>query len=957
MRTILLSHNKAAYKKVMQAFETADRTCVVHPTGTGKSYLIAAVSESFKRVLILGPNTFVLDQVHSVLKWRDKATDAGRVEYMTYSLLTYRNQVPTGYDLICLDEFHRAGAPEWGIAVRDLLDANRNAKIFGTTATPIRYLDDERNMAHELFDDNVASQMTIGDAWSRNILPIPAYVTGLFDFMNVIADAEERIRDSVKLSSEEKRQRLVKLSNAKLEWENSMGMPSILSRHLDKDIRRVLVFCANIERLESMRDTVVGWFRVAGFKVHSTCTVHVNQTDKQLREAMETFESDEGDGVRLMFSIDMLNEGVHIPRVGAVLMLRTTASRIIFLQQMGRCLTAANTEKPVVLDMVDNISTTSAMHGVDEDFEQWLMNVGGEMSSHGPRRFEVVDYKKTIREVLQKLSPLELSMLTLEDRIKMVLDYCNEHGHTPRMKDGDIYRHYRYIVTYHRDHPEVQAILEKYHVERKTTLEHKEAVRAFLTEYNRAPTVHDGDIYNDWRILIAMRMFLNDPEVDQWALTYSKVRDQEYQKQEVIDFCRETGRLPYYKTERRLYSWVKHNMDELKEDPVVGPLLAKRVRERTFEEKRDELIAFIRRVGRVPKTRGGEEDEERYRYYYKTMHKQLMETDAEYAAIINGFEEQKRQETLGDVKRVNDFITQTGRIPSRGGVSDEEKGLVAVIRKLKCYRSDLPEVQEMLSRIKDIREGNGCVARLLAFEKEYGRLPRNSKDATPEERSLRNSIKYVMQHHADEPAVKELFARYPDGNNRLADNISRVRKFYSEHGRLPHVARDTPSEEKKAYTALAYLRRCYPDHPLVVEMMKDGGYTWGGWGKKGIPHSDIDAKLAQVESFAEKKGYMPSAVSSDKKEASLYYMWKNIMKSYPSHPKVAEIKSKYHSRVRIVNSIKRIRDYCDKIGCLPRFSRKDKEENKMCCRLWYLKKNYPNDPELKALLEKYDKQS
>ena len=50
MRTQLLSHNKTAYQKVMRAFETADRTCVVHPTGTGKSYLIAAVSESFMKL-------------------------------------------------------------------------------------------------------------------------------------------------------------------------------------------------------------------------------------------------------------------------------------------------------------------------------------------------------------------------------------------------------------------------------------------------------------------------------------------------------------------------------------------------------------------------------------------------------------------------------------------------------------------------------------------------------------------------------------------------------------------------------------------------------------------------------------------------------------------------------------------------------------------------------------------
>ena len=114
MRTILLSHNKTAYQKVMRAFEASDRTCVVHPTGTGNSYLIAAVSESYKRVLVLGPNDFVLNQVRDVTGWHKG------VDYMTYTWLNFHG-ADKDYDLISLDEFHRAGATEWGDAVNDLL--------------------------------------------------------------------------------------------------------------------------------------------------------------------------------------------------------------------------------------------------------------------------------------------------------------------------------------------------------------------------------------------------------------------------------------------------------------------------------------------------------------------------------------------------------------------------------------------------------------------------------------------------------------------------------------------------------------------------------------------------------------------------------------------------------------------------------------------------------------------
>jgi superfamily II DNA or RNA helicase len=198
MRTSLLEHNKTAYRKVTEALQSANRTCVVHPTGTGKSYLIAAVSEGYKQVLVLGPNTFVLDQVADVLKWRKRG-----IEYMTYALLMHTENPRTDYDLICLDEFHRAGAPEWGAAIDRLLALNPQAKVLGTTATPVRWLDDNRDMADELFGGNVASQMSIAEAWNRNILPIPRYVSGLFRWDKAIAEATDRINRNRTLTDDD----------------------------------------------------------------------------------------------------------------------------------------------------------------------------------------------------------------------------------------------------------------------------------------------------------------------------------------------------------------------------------------------------------------------------------------------------------------------------------------------------------------------------------------------------------------------------------------------------------------------------------------------------------------------------------------------------------------------------------------------------------------------------------
>lgn len=96
----LYEHNQQAYERVMQAFQTRNKCAVVHATGTGKSLIAASVIEHFGKVLVLAPNNFVLNETR---KWcRDG------VEFCTYASNMYYQGI--GYDLIVIDEFHRAGA-------------------------------------------------------------------------------------------------------------------------------------------------------------------------------------------------------------------------------------------------------------------------------------------------------------------------------------------------------------------------------------------------------------------------------------------------------------------------------------------------------------------------------------------------------------------------------------------------------------------------------------------------------------------------------------------------------------------------------------------------------------------------------------------------------------------------------------------------------------------------------
>ena len=62
---------------------------------------------------------------------------------------------------IILDEFHRCGAKAWGQGAANLLKVYPQAMVLGLSATAIRYLDNQRDMSDELFDGNIASEMTL----------------------------------------------------------------------------------------------------------------------------------------------------------------------------------------------------------------------------------------------------------------------------------------------------------------------------------------------------------------------------------------------------------------------------------------------------------------------------------------------------------------------------------------------------------------------------------------------------------------------------------------------------------------------------------------------------------------------------------------------------------------------------------------------------------------------------
>ena len=280
----LFEHNEKAYHAAVRMMEQYGKAAIVHPTGTGKSYIAFKLIEDNpdKVVIWLSPSEYIFKTQLESLKRNDPDFPLANIHFYTYAKLMCCTQAQLDEiaaqkpAYIIFDEFHRAGAGCWGESTVALLKLCPDAKFLGLTATNIRYLDNNRDIAEELFDSRVASNMTLGEAVVMGILPAPKYVTTVYQYQKALAKYQARV-DNLR----------------------TPGIQDVNQKYLDA-LRRAL-----------------------------------EQADG-LDKVFADFKTDTGDRLKLLFCIDMLNEGVHVEGISGVILFRPTISPIIYKQQIAR---------------------------------------------------------------------------------------------------------------------------------------------------------------------------------------------------------------------------------------------------------------------------------------------------------------------------------------------------------------------------------------------------------------------------------------------------------------------------------------------------------------------------------------------------------------------------------------------------------------------------------------------
>ncbi len=444
MSVKLKKHNQQAYAKVKEMFEKDNKAAIIHPTGTGKSYIaLKLIEENLdKKIIYLSPSMAIMHQLKkNMINEGVNFRNLTRYTYQKLTALNRTGQLNLDADIIILDEFHHCGAEEWGKAVEELIKQNPQAKILGLSATPIRYLDGNIDMAEELFGENIASEMTFAEALDKGILPEFEYVSAMYESKGELLKLREKIENLNTTQAKKSEAKKLFKELAKQLNSETENLPDILEKHMPNKNGKYIVFCSSIEEMHKKIKEAQEIFK----KVNPNIKIYNVSSAEDYREnqrVLRKFENDNDENsLKLMFSVNMLNEGYHLPNIDGVIMMRPTQSPTIYMQQLGRALTTCNSsKKPVIIDLVDNFDSIRVIEEATEQLRSESKKLR-ENKTENKTRFKIIDYTKRTFEISQKIENLtNYRGLQVSEKIDLMERYLkenpNETIHTDTIYDG-----------------------------------------------------------------------------------------------------------------------------------------------------------------------------------------------------------------------------------------------------------------------------------------------------------------------------------------------------------------------------------------------------------------------------------------------------------------------------------------------------------------------------------------
>ena len=324
--------------------EGARRALVQAATGVGKTYLAAFDSKKYERVLFVAHREEILNQAaisfqnvrnsddYGFFNGEQKCTDKSVIfaSVATLGRLEYLNETyfaPDYFSYVVIDEFHHAINEQY----QRIVEYFKPQFLLGLTATPERM--DGRNI-YEICDYNVPYEISLKEAINKGML-VPFHYYGIFD------DTDYSKLHIVRGRYDEKELNETYIGN--------VHRHDLIYKYYCKyGSKRALGFCCSRVHAEEMARE----FCRRGIPSVAVYSNAEGEFSEDRGVAIEKLKKGE---IKVIFSVDMFNEGVDITSVDMVMFLRPTESPIVFLQQLGRGLRKSKGKEYLnVLDFIGN---------------------------------------------------------------------------------------------------------------------------------------------------------------------------------------------------------------------------------------------------------------------------------------------------------------------------------------------------------------------------------------------------------------------------------------------------------------------------------------------------------------------------------------------------------------------------------------------------------------------------
>ncbi|NQL62160.1 DEAD/DEAH box helicase [Streptococcus suis] len=318
----------------------AQKALVISATGTGKTYLSAFDVKQYNpdRMLFIVHREQILQKslkdFQKVLGFEDdegciykSGMDISQKRYIFATIQTISRADnlqafdPTFFNYILIDEVHKAGADSY----KKVMNYFQPDFYLGMTATPERT--DGQNI-YELFDYNIAYEIRLQEALDNDML-CPFIYYGVSDIKIDGQLIDEKASFSNLVSEQRVNHILEKVSYYGVSGETVKG----------------LIFCSSVNEAKELE----GQFNARGLRTRALSGEHSQEERQRVVQDLENGNLD------YILTVDIFNEGIDIPSVNQVVMLRNTQSSIIFIQQLGRGLRKHDSKEYVtIIDFIGN---------------------------------------------------------------------------------------------------------------------------------------------------------------------------------------------------------------------------------------------------------------------------------------------------------------------------------------------------------------------------------------------------------------------------------------------------------------------------------------------------------------------------------------------------------------------------------------------------------------------------